>query len=79
MRIIFFTLFVVSSALIVCTEAFKNPECGEPHSVVGLCKAYFESWSYNPDANECVKFIYGGCQGNGNRFSSQEMCAEQCL
>nr|P11424.1 RecName: Full=Male accessory gland serine protease inhibitor; AltName: Full=Acrosin inhibitor; AltName: Full=Paragonial peptide D [Drosophila funebris] len=63
---------------------FKNPECGEPHSLDGSpngisCRGYFPSWSYNPDAQQCVSFVYGGCGGNNNRFGSQNECEERCI
>ena len=32
----------------------------------GRCKAYIPSWGSKD--GECVRFIYGGCGGNSNRF-----------
>ena len=28
---------------------------------------------------KCVEFIYGGCQGNGNRFDSKIDCEMTCM
>ncbi|XP_034473706.1 male accessory gland serine protease inhibitor-like [Drosophila innubila] len=76
-------LFVVLSAFVGSSVAFKNPECGEPHSADGSngahCMAYFPGWSYNADAKECVSFVYGGCGGNNNRFGSKETCEKTCV
>ncbi|EUB57904.1 Kunitz-type serine protease inhibitor BmTI-A [Echinococcus granulosus] len=41
---------------------------------LGLCLAYFPSWGYEQSTGQCVEFIYGGCQGNLNRFYSKEEC-----
>ncbi|XP_012945199.1 papilin-like [Aplysia californica] len=45
----------------------------------GPCKAYFPSFYYNSQSGECESFIYGGCQGNANRFPTQEQCTEKCI
>ncbi|XP_033150835.1 male accessory gland serine protease inhibitor [Drosophila busckii] len=63
--------------------AFKNAVCGEPHSLDGdglrACAAFHEMWSFNAKDNKCVKFVFGGCGGNGNRFETQELCEEKCV
>nr|QSI83994.1 kunitz peptide [Calliophis bivirgatus] len=45
----------------------------------GLCKAYMLSFFYHPNFNKCVKFIYGGCGGNANRFETIEECKRTCF
>ena len=45
---------------------------------VGPCKAALRRWYYNKKAGECLKFIYGGCQGNDNNFKTQEDCEKKC-
>ncbi|KAL7739598.1 hypothetical protein ACLKA6_002172 [Drosophila palustris] len=76
-------LLVALFAFVAGSMAFKNPECGEPHSAAGngiiVCMAYVPRWSYDADAKECVEFIYGGCGGNDNRFRSKEICETTCL
>ncbi|KAH8413135.1 hypothetical protein KR009_008195, partial [Drosophila setifemur] len=56
--------------------------CRQPHSRNGdtfSCEAYIPSWSYDSSNNKCVSFIYGGCQGNDNRFFTKEECEAKCL
>lgn len=42
------------------------------------CLASIPSWSYRAGTNECVQFMYGGCGGNENRFSTQHECENKC-
>ena len=51
--------------------------CMQPKKV-GHCKAAIRRWYYNKKAGECLKFIYGGCQGNDNNFKTQEECEKKC-
>ncbi|XP_069673465.1 papilin isoform X4 [Periplaneta americana] len=58
---------------------FKGQDvCNMPEET-GLCRAYFPKWYYNPSLGSCQEFVYGGCGGNGNRFSSLEECETVCL
>lgn len=45
----------------------------------GPCRGYFHKYYYDKSAGRCEQFAYGGCQGNGNRFSSNEECERICL
>ncbi|CAL8085983.1 unnamed protein product [Calicophoron daubneyi] len=42
----------------------------------GMCMALI--WSYGWDGERCVKFGYGGCGGNSNRFDTREECIMAC-
>uniref|UniRef100_A0A8C3XPQ2 BPTI/Kunitz inhibitor domain-containing protein n=1 Tax=Chelydra serpentina TaxID=8475 RepID=A0A8C3XPQ2_CHESE len=44
----------------------------------GPCFAYMPSYFYNSATKRCEKFIYGGCQGNGNRFPNMDECLKTC-
>lgn len=44
----------------------------------GPCEAYMPRWAYDPLREECVEFIYGGCEGNENNFMTREECQEIC-
>jgi len=45
---------------------------------MGHCLAYFERWYFDPTTGYCKPFVYGGCQGNGNRFDSEVACRTAC-
>lgn len=44
----------------------------------GLCRALIPRWSYDPNTRECKEFKFGGCDGNGNNFTSRRTCMETC-
>ena len=46
---------------------------------VGPCQDYTMAWSFDSEQSECVRFWYGGCGGNSNRFKTQEDCENLCL
>ncbi|EDW76467.2 uncharacterized protein Dwil_GK15469 [Drosophila willistoni] len=77
----FLAIFLMLAAFVATSWALKHPDCGLPHSRNGdgriSCEAYIPSWSF--DGQECVKFIYGGCGGNANRFGTKEACEAKCL
>ena len=45
----------------------------------GPCKAYYEKYFYNSEANACQIFGWGGCGGNDNQFQSLEECQSFCV
>ncbi|PKU49432.1 hypothetical protein llap_297 [Limosa lapponica baueri] len=45
----------------------------------GPCRVYIIKWYYDKQANACAQFWYGGCDGNANRFESEEECREACV
>ena len=44
----------------------------------GPCKGAFRRWRFDQEKDECVQFLYGGCQGNKNNFVSKTACQEAC-
>uniref|UniRef100_A0A2R8PIS2 Tissue factor pathway inhibitor n=1 Tax=Callithrix jacchus TaxID=9483 RepID=A0A2R8PIS2_CALJA len=44
----------------------------------GPCKAWMKRYFFNVFTRQCEEFIYGGCEGNRNRFDSLEECEETC-
>ena len=44
----------------------------------GSCRGYIIKFYYNAASGFCERFVYGGCDGNGNRFDSAEECKAKC-
>ena len=45
----------------------------------GSCRNFTVKWFYDMEYGGCSRFWYGGCDGNENRFSSQEECRGHCI
>jgi hypothetical protein len=45
----------------------------------GPCTDYKPYWYFEPVTRVCRRFLYGGCEGNGNRFNSSEECQSSCV
>ena len=45
----------------------------------GPCVGRFHKWFYDKRRKICTEFTFGGCEGNGNRFSSQDECETVCF
>ncbi|XP_078235823.1 carboxypeptidase inhibitor SmCI-like [Pogona vitticeps] len=52
-------------------------KCNLP-PVTGMCKAAFPRFYYDTKTRQCEFFLYGGCQGNENRFESPLDCIWEC-
>lgn len=37
-----------------------------------------QKWYFNSNDQSCALFVYSGCDGNGNRFSSRDECESIC-
>jgi hypothetical protein len=44
----------------------------------GPCEASVPSYAYDVETGLCLPFIYGGCEGNENRFETAEDCYRMC-
>ncbi len=52
-------------------------DCSLPKAV-GPCKGDFTRFHYNSATKNCEAFIYGGCDGNGNKFRTKAECETTC-
>ncbi|KAI5621691.1 collagen alpha-1(XXVIII) chain precursor [Silurus asotus] len=59
----------VQGAAVGCTEGLDP----------GPCRSYEVKWYYDRLANACAQFWYGGCNGNNNRFNTQQSCVDACV
>ena len=55
----------------------EQNKCYQP-KLVGRCEAMIPRYFFNSESHRCEKFSYGGCQGNGNRFSTLKDCQISC-
>merc|ERR1719187_1647003 len=53
--------------------------CEQDFGDSGMCEAYIPSYSYDFTTGECLFFVYGGCGGNENRFTSWFECNHICI
>ncbi|XP_016533151.1 collagen alpha-1(VII) chain isoform X1 [Poecilia formosa] len=44
----------------------------------GACSEYALVWYFHGQSGECRPFVYGGCGGNQNRFTSKQDCESLC-
>ncbi|XP_069045774.1 collagen alpha-1(XXVIII) chain isoform X2 [Lepisosteus oculatus] len=44
----------------------------------GTCSRYTLRWYFNSRVSDCRPFIYSGCGGNANHFTSKEDCQLHC-
>lgn len=45
----------------------------------GPCRLQIGRFFFNIDAGKCEPFVWGGCAGNENRFTSLYDCAQKCI
>ncbi|XP_055386335.1 thrombin inhibitor hemalin-like [Condylostylus longicornis] len=45
---------------------------------IGPCRARKPRFYFDNQKNSCIKFFYGGCEGNDNNFLTKEECEKAC-
>jgi hypothetical protein len=55
----------------------QNPTCFEPVEA-GPCDGDVAAYFYDKETSACQAFIYGGCEGNANRYETEEQCERLC-
>ncbi|XP_037499630.1 papilin-like isoform X2 [Rhipicephalus sanguineus] len=61
------------------TTIGKKPKRCKELPEKGHCRAFMPTWYFDFRLQLCRIFIYGGCGGNDNQFSSEKKCQEVCL
>jgi len=52
--------------------------CLEAGQDKGVCRGSIPSFSYDVATDTCQEFVYSGCAGSANRFSSLQECTDLC-
>ncbi|KAH8324211.1 hypothetical protein KR074_001463 [Drosophila pseudoananassae] len=77
----FYDLFKIVIQILINVHC-PLADCGLPPASDGngliKCAAYVPSFSYYPEENSCKSFVFGGCGGNNNRFTTEEACESKC-
>uniref|UniRef100_A0A0K2VB06 Papilinlike [Apis florea] n=1 Tax=Lepeophtheirus salmonis TaxID=72036 RepID=A0A0K2VB06_LEPSM len=58
---------------------FKGKNVCGSQMDIGPCVGRFKKWYFDLHTRTCHEFTFGGCEGNGNRFSSLGECETVCL
>ena len=58
-------------------EDDSSDACSMPPAA-GPCNRELVRWYYDPIIGRCRKFLFGGCDGNGNNFASRGACEDSC-
>lgn len=70
---------VLAQPLTIAVAYVGRPqECTLP-PIQGPCEAAMTKYYFNLQSNQCEPFVYGGCQGNENRFNTQQECILKCV
>ena len=58
-------------------DAALDPTCALPGER-GPCAAFIPRWRYDTALGACRLFVYGGCGGNANNFTTRDACEARC-
>nr|XP_037275279.1 boophilin-H2-like [Rhipicephalus microplus] len=62
----------------VCSSRRRShPVCGMGPEM-GMCKSSVPMWYFDAGMGVCRGFVYSGCGGNSNKFSTCEECMNRC-
>ncbi|CAL1266789.1 unnamed protein product [Larinioides sclopetarius] len=62
-----------------CEQKCINPDVCTLPKDPGPCLGYYRMWYYDSSDNNCRSFVYGGCEGNGNKFGKKTDCEATCV
>lgn len=58
-----------------------SDDCKLPPVLPGpfACLGHFPKWTYDSASGVCKPFVYGGCRGTKNLFSTEDECQAKCM
>lgn len=65
-----------SCCVILCRVC--GPDICQLPADQGPCQLYTKSFYYSVATGRCETFLWGGCQGNENRFATIDACEVRC-
>lgn len=76
---IFFLGFCLVNAENAVFDASTVPVMCRLPEVKGPCRAAHERYFFDVKTGKCKMFLYGGCEGNKNRFNTMADCEKTCV
>uniref|UniRef100_A0A0K8R655 Putative salivary kunitz domain protein n=1 Tax=Ixodes ricinus TaxID=34613 RepID=A0A0K8R655_IXORI len=71
-------LVSVAYAFMAAAEETTTVERCYMEPETGPCKARYTKYYFDKTDLKCKEFTYGGCDGNENRFDTEEECRRAC-
>lgn len=62
----------------VCNMPYDIGNCFQANSSISSIGVRSVKWFYDYKLRQCYNFMWSGCNGNGNRFSSKADCEDLC-
>lgn len=64
--------------LIIKPEYDRLPQLCYESYTAGNCSQNIPAWAFDANSGRCINFFYTGCDGNDNKFVSEEQCQRTC-